>query len=285
MNQVMESVLTVCVALVAAELLRRFCPEDQMVRFVSGLVALGLLLSLVGAATGLELDLPLSAAQGQRQQVAIGRPVAQKGQGHLGQVPQQAHPLLPQLEGPEQLQHGVVHLPQPAAHAKNLDVLQSAPVPGCLADVAHLLAQGGALLPVVVGPLVGPQGAHIHPFSSKAKCRFIPCPLFLCYNTGKIFLKTCLMLRQGGGNMAKAKITLTLVGRLGPCRCHHGHQVGDTFDFDTDRGKLCPMALHAGFPYIDILRYGGKPPLSRAGDIRFCCPDADVANVFRIQVE
>ena len=55
MNQVMESVLTVCVALVAAELLRRFCPEDQMVRFVSGLVALGLLLSLVGAATGLEL--------------------------------------------------------------------------------------------------------------------------------------------------------------------------------------------------------------------------------------
>ena len=63
MNQVMESVLTVCVALVAAELLRRFCPEDQMVRFVSGLVALGLLLSLVGAATGLELDLPLSAAQ------------------------------------------------------------------------------------------------------------------------------------------------------------------------------------------------------------------------------
>lgn len=58
MNQVMESVLTVCVALVAAELLRRFCPEDQMVRFVSGLVALGLLLSLVGAATGLELDLP-----------------------------------------------------------------------------------------------------------------------------------------------------------------------------------------------------------------------------------
>ena len=37
MNQVMESVLTVCVALVAAELLRRFFPEDQMVRFVSGL--------------------------------------------------------------------------------------------------------------------------------------------------------------------------------------------------------------------------------------------------------
>ena len=70
MNQVMESVLTVCVALVAAELLRRFCPEDQMVRFVSGLVALGLLLSLVGAATGLELDLPLSAAQRQQEELS-----------------------------------------------------------------------------------------------------------------------------------------------------------------------------------------------------------------------
>lgn len=89
MNQVMESVLTVCVALVAAELLRRFCPEDQMVRFVSGLVALGLLLSLVGAVTGLELDLPLSAAQGQRQQeelssylggaVPAGRPAGRGG--------------------------------------------------------------------------------------------------------------------------------------------------------------------------------------------------------------
>lgn len=67
--------------------------------------------------------------------------------------------------------------------------------------------------------------------------------------------------------------------------CQFFWEFRDTFDFDTDRGKLCPMALHAGFPYIDILRYGGKPPLSRAGDIRFCCPDADVANVFRIQVE
>ena len=84
MNQVMESVLTVCVALVAAELLRRFCPEDQMVRFVSGLVALGLLLSLVGAATGLELDLPLSAAQGQRQQSFFCREgKRQPGAGHL----------------------------------------------------------------------------------------------------------------------------------------------------------------------------------------------------------
>ena len=84
--------------------------------------------------------------------------------------------------------------------------------------------------------------------------------------------------------MSRPRIQIQLVDKKGPHGCHRGHQVGDTFDFDLDRGKLCPMALHAGFPYIDILRYGGELPLSREGDIRFCCPDADVANVFRLEV-
>ena len=84
--------------------------------------------------------------------------------------------------------------------------------------------------------------------------------------------------------MKKPKIILTLVEQKGPCGCHRGHTVGDVFDYDTDRGKLCPMALHTAFPYIDILRYGGSLPQSRAGDIRFCCPDADVINVFRIEI-
>ncbi|MGM9564395.1 TIGR04076 family protein [Evtepia sp.] len=49
-------------------------------------------------------------------------------------------------------------------------------------------------------------------------------------------------------------------------------------------GDLCPMAMHVAFPYVDILRYGGKLPPSSAGDFRFCCPDADVINVFQIKV-
>ena len=72
--------------------------------------------------------------------------------------------------------------------------------------------------------------------------------------------------------MARPKIILTIVGRLGPCGCHHGHQVGDAFDFDLDRGKLCPMALHAGFPYIDILRYGGSCPCPGKGTSAFAAP-------------
>ena len=84
--------------------------------------------------------------------------------------------------------------------------------------------------------------------------------------------------------MKKPAITLTLVERVGSHGCHRGHKIGDTFDFDTQRGELCPMAMHVAFPYVDILRYGGQLPSGSQGDFRFCCPDADVINVFRIDV-
>ena len=84
--------------------------------------------------------------------------------------------------------------------------------------------------------------------------------------------------------MKKPSIKITLVDRKGECGCHRGHKIGDSFDYDTERGKLCPMAMHVAFPYIDILRYGGTLPLSKSGDSRFCCPDADVMNIFRLEV-
>ncbi|MCI9003139.1 MAG: TIGR04076 family protein [Oscillibacter sp.] len=83
----------------------------------------------------------------------------------------------------------------------------------------------------------------------------------------------------------KPRIKLTLVEKRGDSGCHRGHKIGDVFDYDTDRGKLCPMAMHVAFPYIDILRYGGMPPKAKNGEIRFCCPDSDVINVFKIEVE
>lgn len=54
----------------------------------------------------------------------------------------------------------------------------------------------------------------------------------------------------------KPKIKISLIEQKGHMGCHRGHQIGDTFDFDTERGNLCPMAMHVAFPYIDILRYG-----------------------------
>ena len=83
----------------------------------------------------------------------------------------------------------------------------------------------------------------------------------------------------------KPEIKITLVAQLGNCGCHYGHKVGDSFDFDTQRGEICPMAIHVAFPYIDILRYGGSLPVGKSGDIRFCCPDADVLNIFRVEID
>ncbi|MBQ3111440.1 MAG: TIGR04076 family protein [Firmicutes bacterium] len=74
------------------------------------------------------------------------------------------------------------------------------------------------------------------------------------------------------------KIKITLVEQKGTCPCHRGHKVGDVFDFDADRGKLCPMAMHTLFPMVDILRYGG----TLKNDC-YCCPDVDTINVFKIE--
>lgn len=75
------------------------------------------------------------------------------------------------------------------------------------------------------------------------------------------------------------KIKITLVDQKGEKPCHRGHCIGDSFDFDSERGKLCPMAAHVLFPMIDILRYGGTLPAKR-----FCCPDVDTINVFQIDI-
>ena len=85
--------------------------------------------------------------------------------------------------------------------------------------------------------------------------------------------------------MKRNKIKIKLVDKKGSGRCHHNHCINDTFDFDSERGKLCPMAMHVAFPYIDILRYHGKLPTQKDGSILFCCPDVDVINVFKLEVE
>ena len=81
----------------------------------------------------------------------------------------------------------------------------------------------------------------------------------------------------------RPKIKLTLIDRKGPVPCHRGHKIGDTYDFDTERGKVCPMAMHVAFPYIDILRYGGKIPGQSEGMAVFCCPDVDTLNIWKIE--
>lgn len=83
--------------------------------------------------------------------------------------------------------------------------------------------------------------------------------------------------------MKRPEIKITLIDRKGDRPCHRGHKIGDTFDFDTERGNLCPMAMHVAFVYADILRYGGEIPGNDTGTAKFCCPDADTINIFKIE--
>lgn len=53
--------------------------------------------------------------------------------------------------------------------------------------------------------------------------------------------------------MKRPTIQITLLKQKGPKGCHRGRKIGDSYDFDTERGNLCPMAMHVAFPYIDIL--------------------------------
>lgn len=71
--------------------------------------------------------------------------------------------------------------------------------------------------------------------------------------------------------MKRPKIRITLIDQKGTVGCHRGHKIGDCYDFDTERGKLCPMAMHVAFPYVDILRYGGSIPGQEKGTAVFAC--------------
>lgn len=82
----------------------------------------------------------------------------------------------------------------------------------------------------------------------------------------------------------RPRVRITVTDQLGPCACHHGHKPGDVFDYDRDRGSLCPMAANVGFPYIDILRYGGQVPGNDPDTVEFCCPERETLNVFKAEL-
>ena len=84
-------------------------------------------------------------------------------------------------------------------------------------------------------------------------------------------------------NTPRPKITISVIDQKGDLPCHRGIAVGQSFDFETERGKLCPLVAHVVFPYIDVLRYGGNIPGQEAGTAVFCCPDVDTINVFKVE--
>lgn len=71
---------------------------------------------------------------------------------------------------------------------------------------------------------------------------------------------------------SKPKIRITLVEKRGTKGCSRGHRIGDSWDYDTERGDLCPMAMHTAFV---ICRYPALRRLYFAFSGRrrtFCLP-------------
>ena len=82
----------------------------------------------------------------------------------------------------------------------------------------------------------------------------------------------------------RPKIKITLIDRKGPVGCHRGHKIGDSYDFDTQRGELCPMAMHVAFPFVFIVRYVVNFAVQVPVTAVFLCPYVDTINVFKIEV-
>ena len=85
MNAVMESILTVCLVLIVTELLQKFCPEDQMTRFVGSLAVLAVTLSAVGSFVSLDVELPISQGETHRRQEELTSYVEEQMEGAAGE--------------------------------------------------------------------------------------------------------------------------------------------------------------------------------------------------------
>lgn len=66
--------------------------------------------------------------------------------------------------------------------------------------------------------------------------------------------------------MKKPKIRLTLIDHKGAHPCHRGHKIGDSFDFDTQRGELCPTWP---FPTSTSSATAATSPAERTGPLPF----------------
>ena len=78
-------------------------------------------------------------------------------------------------------------------------------------------------------------------------------------------------------------VRITLISQLK--KCPAGHRVGDQFLVGRyTPGGLCMGAFGSLFPFITTLRFGGAFPWEKTeGKGAFCCPDPEVANVFRLE--
>lgn len=62
--------------------------------------------------------------------------------------------------------------------------------------------------------------------------------------------------------MSRPKIKITLIDRKGKHDCHRGHKIGDSFDFDTERGSFarwrCTLRSHTSTFCVTAAIFPGR---------------------------
>jgi len=83
--------------------------------------------------------------------------------------------------------------------------------------------------------------------------------------------------------MPNYEITIEITKILEKGTCPTGHQVGDTFKYPEDRGRICPSAFHSIYPTIRVMQSGGSFSWFDEPNITsVCCPDYLNPVVFKI---
>ena len=80
------------------------------------------------------------------------------------------------------------------------------------------------------------------------------------------------------------KVTIEITEILEEGKCPLNHKVGEKFLYPEDRGKICPAAFNAIYPYIRVLESGGTYPYFEddGNTHKACCPDYKRPVVFKM---
>jgi uncharacterized repeat protein (TIGR04076 family) len=79
------------------------------------------------------------------------------------------------------------------------------------------------------------------------------------------------------------KVTIKITDILEEGKCSVGHEIGETFSYPEDVGKLCPAAFNSIYPYIRVIESGGTYTyFDEPGTHSACCPDYKRPVVFKI---
>jgi len=85
-------------------------------------------------------------------------------------------------------------------------------------------------------------------------------------------------------DVVQYKVTIEVIDILGEGKCSMKQQVGDTYNYPEDRGRMCPSSFYVLYPWIMVMQSGGR--FTEEGDgsdfMTSGCPDYRHQVVYRI---